>query len=108
MGHDSYDHGSYKKRCYCQRCCDKYDEWCKEREKEGCVTCKKKCRTICEIVCEQPKTVVTKWGFKKEYEGKWEEHHDEKKPKHCDKCKKKHDRCECHGKKHKKSHKRYD
>jgi hypothetical protein len=88
--HDSCDESGYKKRCYCEKCKRKYDEWCHKNKEHGHTVCKRKCYTICEIVCEKPVTTITHWGFKKEYEGKWEHyHHKEEPPKHCKKeCKK--------------------
>lgn len=78
--HDEYDDKSYKKRCHCQKCVRTYDEWCRKKKEEGRATCKRKCYTICEIVCEQPVTTYNHWGYKKEYEGKWEHHRPEKRP----------------------------
>lgn len=95
-GHDSYDENGYKKRCYCEKCKRKYDEWCRRQKESGHKTCKRKCFTICEVKCEQPKYILDKWGYKKEYEGKWEPFHDkEPKPKHCDRCKKEKKDCSC-------------
>jgi hypothetical protein len=86
--HDSYDEHGYKKRCHCTKCKRTYDEWCRKHKEEGCATCKRKCYTVCEIVCEKPHTVVTEWGYKKEYEGKWEKYDHIRPPKNCDKHKK--------------------
>lgn len=98
--HDTYDETGYKKRCYCEKCKRTYDEWCKEKKEEGHQTCQRKCYTICEIVCEKPVTTITHWGYKKEYEGKWERFHDNKPvPKPCKKCKAEKSECKCHKKK---------
>lgn len=70
--HDSHDEHGYVKRCYCQKCVKTFDDWKHKKQEHGCSTCKRRCRTICEYVCEQPKTTVYHWGFKKEFEGKWE------------------------------------
>jgi len=80
--HDSYDEHGYKKRCYCEKCKRKYAEWSKKNKEEGHTTCKRKCYTICEIKCEKPVLTTTHWGYKKEYEGKWERYHKADKPKH--------------------------
>ena len=92
--HDECDENGYKQRCHCQKCKRQYDDWCKKNKKDGCTTCKRKCYTICEIVCERPTTSVTRWGYKKEYEGKWEKYeHTGPVPK-ADKKHKKHKKCE--------------
>lgn len=106
--HDEYDDNSYKKRCYCEKCKRTYDEWCKKNKDEGHTTCKRKCYTICEVVCEKPVTTVTHWGYKKEYEGKWEPYRGGEPPKHCKRCKKESKHCGCDDRKknHKKDHKK--
>lgn len=103
--HDEWDDHKYKKRCHCQRCVGTYDDWCRKHKEKGCTTCKRKCYTICEIVCEKPVTHVYHWGYKKEYEGRWEpyhgahgprqgeEHHEEHHE--CGRCHKRRDECEC-------------
>lgn len=93
--HDSYDENGYKKRCYCEKCKKSYDDWCEKNEEDGVTHCKRKCYTICEIVCEKPVTTVTHWGYKKEYEGKWESYRAEEAPKKCHKCKHEMTKCSC-------------
>lgn len=82
MEHDHSDGSSYTRRCYCEKCTRKYDDWCKEHEKEGRTFCKKKCVTHCEYKCYKPIKIVKEWGYKKEFSGKWE--------KYAEKCDKKH------------------
>lgn len=123
LEHDSYDDNGYQKRCYCEKCKRTYDEWCKKNKEDGCTTCKRRCYTICEIKCEKPVTTVFEWGYKKEYEGKWEHYRSEPVPKPCVSCKKPTKECLCkkshdhkhdhkgdyeeeYGKDHKKSHKK--
>lgn len=77
-GHDIIVDGQYKKRCYCQKCTHSFDIWAQKQKEEGRVTCKRKCITLCEIKCEKPVTTVYNWGYKKEYEGKWESFKDNK------------------------------
>lgn len=91
--HDEITEDGYKKRCYCQKCTKKYDEWCREHKDEGHTSCKRRCYTVCEVICEKPVTTVTHWGYKKEFEGKWEKYHDKKVPAKCSECKR--SRCRC-------------
>lgn len=81
MPHDKYNEHSYQQRCQCQKCTATYDKWCDEKKKAGCATCKRKCYTICEIVCEKPRKIVDHWGYKKRYDGPWK--HYEEKSKSC-------------------------
>lgn len=76
--HDECDEHEYKKRCYCEKCVKKYDEWCRRHKKDGKPKCYRKCYTVCEIKCKKPCRKVKKYGYKKLYEGKWQ-HYD---PKH--------------------------
>jgi hypothetical protein len=95
-GHDRYDEDGYKRRCHCEKCIRTYDEWCKKRKEQGVTHCKRKCYTICEIKCEKPVTTTFNWGYKKEYEGKWESYHNDKPvPKPCNSCKKEGKSCSC-------------
>lgn len=89
MEHDHSEGGNYIKRCYCEKCKRKYDDWCDEHEHEGKTHCKKRCVTHCEYVCSKPIKTVKKWGYKKEFVGKWEKYEE--------KC---HDKKEHHEKKH--------
>ena len=105
--HDYVENGKYNKICACVKCVKKYDEWCKKNKEEGCTVCKRKRIVLEEIVCEKPITTIHKWGFKREYEGKWEDHHPEERPRHCKKCKKENKHCACNNKKdHKKEDKK--
>lgn len=92
--HDECDESGYKKRCHCQKCKRQYDDWCKKNKKDGCTTCKRKCYTVCEIKCERPTTSVLHWGYKKEYEGKWEKYEHHGPVPHADKAHKKHKKCD--------------
>lgn len=92
--HDEHDEHGYKKRCHCQRCKRTYDEWCRKHKEEGHTTCRRKCYTICEIKCEKPIHKRLHWGYKKEYEGKWEPYHKVREPR-CHKCKRERNECEC-------------
>ncbi len=94
--HDQITDNGYKQRCYCEKCKAKYDEWCKRQADKGQKICKRRCYTICEVVCKQPKLVVDRWGYKKHYEGKWENYNDfDIKPKHCKRCQKDRKHCTC-------------
>ena len=73
-GHDSYTDSKYQKRCYCEKCKKKYDDWKKEHEEKGKTVCKKRCFTVCEIECTKKVEREINWGYKKKYEGKWEPH----------------------------------
>jgi hypothetical protein len=97
--HDEVTKDGYKKRCYCEKCKRKYDEFCKKSKHEGKVKCQRKCHTICEIKCEQPVEITKHWGYKKEYETKWDHFRPERAPRKCDKCKKDKEHCGCGGKK---------
>jgi len=98
--HDSYDENGYKKRCYCEKCKRIYDEWCRNNKETGQKVCERKCYTICEIKCERPKVIVKHWGYKQEFEGKWEPFVDPLPvPKHCGRCKKENADCKCDKKK---------
>jgi hypothetical protein len=93
--HDSYDENGYQQRCYCQKCVATYKEWCCRNKSEGVTHCKRRCFTICEIKCEKPVTTVTKWGYKKRYDGEWEKFRSEIAPKPCKSCKKEQKECRC-------------
>lgn len=96
--HDSYDEHGYKKRCYCEKCEGTYKEWCKKNKEEGCTHCKRRCYTVCEVICEKPITTTVHWGYHEKYEGKWEPYHKAKPaPKHCPTCKKSAKDCKCGG-----------
>lgn len=100
-GHDSYDDSRYQKRCYCEKCKKKYDDWKKEHEEKGETVCKRKCFTVCEIVCTKKIEKELNWGYKKKYEGKWEEYKKKEKSSsssesdHSEKDKKKHKKKGC-------------
>jgi len=84
--HDKIKDGEYEKRCYCEKCTKKYDEWCDQQQKEGCTVVKRKCYTICKYVAEKQTIVTDKWGYKEKFEGKWEKVDKIEKPcKDCDK-----------------------
>lgn len=107
--HDYVKDGKYNKICACVDCKRTYDEWCKKQKEEGCTICKRKRIVLEEVVCEKPITHIHKWGFKREYEGKWEPHRPEERPRHCKNCKKEHKHCDCKDKKdYKKDHKKED
>lgn len=95
--HDSVDESGYKKRCYCQRCEGKYKEWCRKQKEHGTTHCKRRCYTVCEVVCEKPVTTIKHWGFHEKFEGKWEKYAAQPVPKDCG-CGGK-DGCDCDSKK---------
>jgi 3-hydroxy-3-methylglutaryl CoA synthase len=86
--HDTVVDGHYKKRCYCQKCTKQYDEWCRQKKREGCQHCKRICKTVCTVECKKPIKIVKEWGYKEEFEGKWEPHQGKPCPKDCKECKK--------------------
>lgn len=101
--HDSYDDKGYQKRCYCEKCVRTYEDWCKKHKEDGSTHCKRKCYTVCEVKCEKPVTTIHTWGYKKDYEGKWEHYRSESVPKRCGKCKSERKECRCgdkHGDRH--------
>lgn len=72
--HDSYDEssGTYRKICHCVVCQKKYAEWKDHCEKEGKITGKKKCYTVCEFKFEREIVRNEEWGHKERYDGEWE------------------------------------
>lgn len=93
--HDSCDGENYQRRCSCNKCSRKYDEWCRKNKRGGEPCCKRICRTVCEVVCEKPTTTVHKWGYKEQYDGKWEHHRGEEVPRRCGGCMKPAKECSC-------------
>lgn len=81
--HDKCDEHGYKKRCECQRCVRKYDEWCKSHKSEGRTHCVRKSYTTVVVKCEKPVTTHFTWSYKKDYEGKWEPTKSHKLPEKC-------------------------
>lgn len=73
--HDTCENGKYEKRCYCEKCVKKYDEWCKvhpTHKDKKCV--ERKCVTICEYRWQRPCAFAEEGGFKKKFETKWEKY----------------------------------
>jgi hypothetical protein len=81
--HDCIIGGEYVKKCYCQKCTQKYEEWCEEKKYEGEKHCKRICKTVCTIKCERPIKIVRTWGYKEDWEGKWEDHSGLPEPHEC-------------------------
>lgn len=95
-GHDSSDGSGYTRRCGCQKCGDKYKKWCEATEHfQGEVTCERKKHITYTYRCQRPVNYVESWGFKQDYECKWEPTKAHQPPKHCKACKKESSDCSC-------------
>lgn len=96
--HDEVRDGEYIKRCYCQKCVDTYDKFCRKHKDDPHVRCQRRCFTVCEYKCESTQVIRKHWGHKKQFNGKWEHHRELPAPKHCRSCGHKGEACSCNKK----------
>jgi hypothetical protein len=66
-GHDAYNDEEYIQKCDCKECSDRHDMWCKKKEGDEKIICKKSCKTIRYYHCQQKIETIKRYGWKREF-----------------------------------------
>lgn len=86
-GHNAAHHGDKTvAHCDCDECSERFNLWCKKKEKAGKVVCEVKSKTICHYECVYKRTDKLEWGWEREFKHKKHKIDPVNPPENCEDC----------------------